>query len=1300
MRSFVRIDARTAKNTKYGGSSKNVLILRPTFHITGKDLMKKGNSFYAVLDPKTNMWSNDESTVYDIIDSALYLELKNKTGMVGEDGIPYDKYGNQIVLESIDLNTTRVLDEYTKWRNNLPNNFNYKPLDSKIIYKEQEVVPEDYCSKKLPYNLSDSDCPSYNELMNTLYDEDNRRKIEWLIGCIFAGESIKIEKMGVLYGKPGSGKSTVLDIIKDLFEGYWAVFSSEHLTNKNKDFATSYFKDNPLVAIEDDGSMSKIDNPVINEIISHKEININEKYKGHYQLKPRSILFMATNDVVDLNNEMGGMSRRLLDIYPTNKKIPVKEYRKLVKNIRYELGAIANHCLKVYESMGPEYYIAYKPQNMINKSSYLRNFVMDEYDFLLDNDPISKTDLFNRYIKYVDDSKIPYPLTRIRFSEQILSYYKSYEARYETPNKIYRNVFVGFKGLDSLAEKEEEVSEENYIWLHLDKTKSKFDRIGKNFKAQYVIFDKKLNDWRPAKKWENVKTTLSDIDTTKEHYTEVPLEHIIFDFDLKNPKTKEKDPEKNIEAASHYPATYAEFSKSGGGIHLHYIYNGDVSKLANKFTDEWGNEVEIKHGSEGKLLKIRRKLSYCNDLNIAILTGGLPEKEKKKVALDKDYVMTEKKLLSMIERCLNKEFGSTTQCINFIDQLLNEAAESGNPYFVPLDLRKRVLAFANNSTNQAEKCLKTVANMKWQSEEEKKEINIIKKDQIIFFDVEVFPNFFCLCYKLQGKENPVVKLMNPTGDDLRPLLDYKLIGFNNIRYDNHILYAKIAYNYSNVELYSLSQSLINSKKGTNPGFTTAKHLSYTDIYDFASAGNKQSLKKWEIELGINHVENSYAWDKDLPEAAWQEVADYCSNDVIATEAVFDHLKSDFVAREILADLSGLTVNDSTNQHTTRIILGENTRFAKNEFVYTDLSKDFPGYKFEAGKSYYRDEIVGEGGYVYSEPGCYTDVALLDIASMHPSSITALNLFGPYTKNFNELKEARLAIKHKDFNKAKKLLDGKLAKYLNDEENIKNLPNALKTAINSVYGMTSSKIDFALKDPRNKDNIVAKRGALFMVDLKHAVQEQGFTVAHIKTDSIKIPNATHSIIEFVMDYGEKWGYTFEHEATYKRMCLVNDAVYIALYPDNHWSATGTQFQIPYVFKTLFSKEEINFSDLCIAMSTQTSFHLDFNEDLPEGEHNYIFTGKVGNFCPVKEGCGGGQLMRIQEVNGEKKYYAATGSKGYRWKEAEVIKANGLEDEIDFSYFDKLADDAKKEIEKYVDYDWFADPNSNNELVPFK
>ena len=349
---------------------------------------------------------------------------------------------------------------------------------------------------------------------------------------------------------------------------------------------------------------------------------------------------------------------------------------------------------------------------------------------------------------------------------------------------------------------------------------------------------------------------------------------------------------------------------------------------------------------------------------------------------------------------------------------------------------------------------------------------------------------------------------------------------------------------------------------------------------------------------------------------------------------------------------------------------------------------FDGYKHEYGKSTYRDENVGEGGYVYSEPGMYENVAVLDVASMHPNSVISEVLFGvEYTTKFKDIVDARLNIKHEDWESVKHILDGKLTKYvqkvINGELKPKELSNAVKTAINSVYGLTSAKFENRFKDNRNVDNIVAKRGALFMIDLKYAVQEKGFSAVHIKTDSIKIPNATPEIIDFVMDFGRKYGYTFEHEETYKKFCLVNDAVYIAKTSDNTWTATGAQFAQSYVFKTLFSKEPITHEDLFEVKAVTTALYLDMNEALTDDEHEYHFIGKVGAFSPIKSGCGGGVLLREKEG----KYYAATGTKGFRWLEAEMVRELAKEDDIDRDYYNKLVDDAVDDISKYGDFEWF-------------
>ena len=678
-------------------------------------------------------------------------------------------------------------------------------------------------------------------------------------------------------------------------------------------------------------------------------------------------------------------------------------------------------------------------------------------------------------------------------------------------------------------------------------------------------------------------------------------------------------------------------------------------------------------------------------------------------------------------------------------------------------MRNAVLAFAASSTHQADYCIKLVNKMQFKSADQS---SGTKNDdaKLVFYDVEVFPNLFLVNWKIEGEGKPVVRMINPTSAEIEELMRFRLVGFNCRRYDNHILYARLM-GYTNEQLFSLSNKIINGS--ANCFFGEAYNVSYTDVYDFCS--KKQSLKKWEIELGIHHQELGLPWDQPVPEEMWTKVAEYCDNDVIATEAVFNARKADFTARQILADVAGMTVNDTTNSLTTKIIFGNN-RKPQDQFNYrfmgevtpdcepwtitedmvlydhlgdenfTLFNKDgkpvFPGYTFEGGKSIYRGEEVGEGGYVYAEPGMYSNIALLDIASMHPSSIVAEELFGPeYTKRFNDILQARIAIKHKEFDKAKKMLNGALAKYLTDEAAASDLAQALKIAINSVYGLTSASFDHPFRDNRNKDNIVAKRGALFMVNLKHEVQRRGFIVAHIKTDSIKIPDATSEIIQFVMDYGKQYGYNFEHEATYDRMCLVNDAVYIAKYKDGkhagEWTATGTQFQVPYVFKKLFSKEPIEFEDICETKSVTSALYLDMNEGLPNvselekelerivkrakefgvtmdlsgnsGDaeldplvkeiakgHNYHFIGKVGQFCPIKPGCGGGILLRETEnkKTGEKGYAAATGSKGFRWLESEMVRELGKENDIDRTYYNNLVDEAVKSLSSYGDFERFV------------
>lgn len=1330
--------------------------------------MIRGRDFYAIWDDERKLWSTDEDDAIRLIDNEIRTYVSDNRSRLG------DSASIKYMWDS----DSGMIDKFHKYCQKQCRDY-YHELDENLIFVNTELTRESYASKKLSYPLESGSIDAYDKLIGTLYSEEERHKLEWAIGCIVSGDSKTVQKFMVLYGAAGTGKSTILNIVQDLFEGYYCTFDAKALGQSNNAFALEPFKNNPLVAIQHDGDLSRIeDNTRLNSLVSHETMSVNEKFKGLYETNFKCFLFMGTNRPVKITDGKSGLLRRLIDVTPTGKKLSAKEYRHLTKQVKFELGAIAQHCLDVYLE-DTEYYDDYVPKNMMSASNDFYNFVCDSYTVFKRDNGVTLKVAWEMYKQYVDDAKVPNPFSKRVFKEELKNYFWKYDDSYSSDGSTLHNYYSDFR--TDIFEEEftnrmvKMEHEETPSWLNFESQKSIFDDECATCPAQYATAE---SSEKPLNKWDDATTVLSDIDTSKVHYVRVPENHIVIDFDIKDDQGN-KSLERNMKAASEWPPTYAELSKSGQGIHLHYIYTGDPLELSRIYDEDV--EVKVFTGKSS----LRRKLVKCTALTIATISSGLPLKGGNKKVMNFEGLKNEKALRALLKKHINKEIMIYTKpSIDMIYKVLEEAYESGMGYDVS-DMKNAVCALAIGSSNQAETCMKIVSKMKFKSEDANTtSVLDSDSDKLIFYDVETFPNLFLVNYKIAGEGNPVVRLINPKPSDIEQLLKFKIIGFNNRSYDNHMLYACLM-GYDNDQLFDLSTRLVNNDRDIQrkSKFGEAYNLSYTDVYDFAS--KKQSLKKWEIELGLKHHELGLPWNQPVPKERWVEVAEYCDDDVLATEALFYHLSADFAAREILADLAGSTVNDTTNSLTGKIIFGAN-KSPQSEFNWRNLAEPvyeldpemeeflkeiapemmstphgeaksklpyFPGYKYEFGKSTYRGEEVGEGGCVRAEPGIYAWVALLDIMSMHPHSALMEVIFGVrFTRAFYDIVYGRVNIKHKAWDVVSDMLDGKLKPYIakvqNGEMSHKDLAFALKIAINSVYGLTAAKFPNVFRDPRNIDNIVAKRGALFMLDLKYEVERRGFTVAHIKTDSIKIPNATKEIIDFVMDFGKRYGYTFEHEATYERMCLVNDAVYIAKYASGEqceklygyipgdniehpltWTATGTQFQVPYVFKTLFSKEPITFEDMCETKSVKGAIYLDKNEDLPdvsaeealfakletkykkglisdttfesecsalvdkiETGHNYIFVGKVGQFTPIKSGCGGALLCREQDG----KYNAVTGSKGYRWLESDMVKKLEKYDDIDKSYYHKLVDDAVDTISQYGDFEMFV----SNDQYPFE
>lgn len=903
MLDFLMISTRSTK--------RGVIEIYPKFIIKkSSDLMIRGGDFYAIWVEERGLWSTDEQDALSIIDKYLDKYAEENKG----------KFEGHVRIMHMWDAESGMIDTWHKYcQKQMRDSFHQ--LDDKLIFSNTKVSKKDYSSKRLPYPLEKGNVSAWDKLISTLYSPEERHKIEWSIGAIVTGDSKHIQKFMVFYGSAGTGKSTILNVIQKLFEGYYSVFDARALGSSSNSFALESFKTNPLVAIQHDGDLSRIeDNTRLNSLVSHELMTVNEKFKAAYSNRFNAFLYMGTNKPVKITDAKSGLIRRLIDVTPSGNKLSKREYDDVTKRIDFELGAIAKYCEDIYRK-DPGAYDDYIPVSMLGASNDFYNFVLDSYFTFKEQEDVPLKSAWELYKTYCDEANVPYPFSKRIFKEELKNYFRDYKDRYTKNDTRMRSVYIGFRADKFEDEEKEEVQTPKIKLIEFNSTESIFDKDCGKYPAQYAT-----SKGTPSKKWDNVTTTLDDINTKELHYVKVPENHIIIDFDIPD-ENGEKSLERNVEEASKWPPTYAEFSKSGKGVHLHYIYTGDPKKLSAIYADHI--EVKVYSGKSS----LRRKLTKCNNLPIATISSGLPLKGEDKV-VNFEAIKTEKGIRTLIKKNLKKEIHPGTKpSIDFIYKILDDAYKSELKYDVS-DMKPAVLSFAASSTHQADYCIKLVNKMQFKSEEPSLPVGSRPEDQIVFYDIEIFPNLFLVNWKYEGEGKPVVRMINPKPAEIEELIKYKLVGFNCRRYDNHMLYARLM-GYNNQQLFNLSQKIINEGKGF---FGEAYNISYTDVYDFAA--KKQSLKKWEIELGIHHQELGLPWDQPVPEEQWTQVAEYCDNDVIATEAVFHKLKGDFTAREILADLAGMSVNDTTNTLTTRIIFGKERH---PNLVYTDLA---------TGKQYY------------------------------------------------------------------------------------------------------------------------------------------------------------------------------------------------------------------------------------------------------------------------------------------------------------------------------------------------------------
>ena len=637
---FLKVATRPAKH--------GAIEIYPKFIVTRTtDLMIRGGDFYAIWVEEKGLWSKDEHDALQLIDRELDIYAKENR----------DRFECEVRILHMWDSENRMI---SKWHQYCQKDMRdvFQPLDESLIFSNQETGKKDYASKKLPYPLQEGEPQAWNRLLSVLYSPEERHKIEWAIGAIVSGDSKKLHKFLVFYGSAGTGKSTVLNIIEKLFEGYTCTFDAKALGSSSHAFALEAFRNNPLVGIQQEGDLSRIeDNTRLNSLVSHETMTVNEKYKSTYESYFNVFLFMGTNRPVKITDSKSGLIRRLIDVSPSGEKIPPKEYRVLTKQVLFELGMIASSCHRIYLA-NPDYYDDYIPVRMMGATNDFYNFVLDNWHvFKRDNETTLKA-AWEMYKTYCDDAKVTYPYPRRAFSEELKNYFREYNERIILPDgSRVRSHYSGFRFEKFEHEDTPAEPDTSAYLLKLDCNKSIFDSMCADCPAQLAG-----EAGTPGRKWANVLTKLKDIDTSTLHYVKVPDNHIVIDFDICDSEGN-KLFERNLEEASKWPPTYAEVSKSGKGIHLHYIYAGDVNELSRVYDDKI--EVKVFTGNSS----LRRQLTRCNNLPVATISSGLPKKEGKMIIFER--LQSEKSLRTLIKRNLNKEIHDATKpSVDFIYKIL------------------------------------------------------------------------------------------------------------------------------------------------------------------------------------------------------------------------------------------------------------------------------------------------------------------------------------------------------------------------------------------------------------------------------------------------------------------------------------------------------------------------------------------------------------------------------------------------------------------------------------------------------
>ena len=293
--------------------------------------------------------------------------------------------------------------------------------------------PEKYFTKSTTAKYAKhTDCPLWKKFLSEIFggNEELIRYVQKAVGYSLTGLTDE-QCAFFLYGTGRNGKSTFLDIIREIFGDYASNIQPETIMVRtaagaaNSDIAR--LKGARLVTSVEPNEGVRINEGLLKQLTGDDIVTARKLYGDEFEFKPEFKLWMATNHKPIIRGTDTGIWRRI-HLIPFTVQIPEERIdRKLKEKLLEELDGIFLWCIKglrMYQSEGLK-----KPSAVEQAVDEYRN-EMDTISKFLDECTVSAplqsvraSELYNIYTKWCEQNG-EYKMTNTKFSIEIQKKFK------------------------------------------------------------------------------------------------------------------------------------------------------------------------------------------------------------------------------------------------------------------------------------------------------------------------------------------------------------------------------------------------------------------------------------------------------------------------------------------------------------------------------------------------------------------------------------------------------------------------------------------------------------------------------------------------------------------------------------------------------------------------------------------------------------------------------------------------------------------------------------------------------------